>query len=214
VKHRAGFDLEVITGAAEAQLSYLAVHNGLPLDHAAKLLIVDIGGGSTELIRAEPGRPIEVVSLQIGSVRLTERLVRHDPPSSADAVELRVAADEQLQALRWTYQPDTMVGIAGTVTTIAAVALGLQTYDSNIVHGHHLTHDEVTKTLLKLASMPLAERKKLPGLEEGRADVIFAGGAILERIMAHFHLSEVIVSDQGVRWGLAWRELEKESSSQ
>jgi len=209
VKQLAGFDLEVISGETEADLSYLAVKRGLPLDPAAKLLIVDIGGGSTELIRAQPGSPIEATSLQMGSVRLTERHVKHDPPTSVDAAEVRLDADEKLKGLHWNYQPDTLVGIAGTVTTIAAVALGLEEYDAKLVHGHHLTHDEVTRTLLKLASLPLAERKKLPGLEEGRADVIFAGGAILERIMGHFHLNEVIVSDQGVRWGLAWRELEK-----
>jgi exopolyphosphatase/guanosine-5'-triphosphate,3'-diphosphate pyrophosphatase len=209
VKQLAGFDLEVITGETEAELSYLAVKRGLSLDPASKLLIVDIGGGSTELIRAEPGSPIEAISVQMGSVRLTERHVKHDPPSSVDAAEVRLAADEKMKSLHWNYQPDKLIGIAGTVTTIAAVALGLKEYDAKLVHGHHLTHDEVTRTLLKLASIPLAERKKIPGLEEGRADVIFAGGAILERIMAHFHLNEVIVSDQGVRWGLAWRELEK-----
>jgi exopolyphosphatase/guanosine-5'-triphosphate,3'-diphosphate pyrophosphatase len=213
VKQRAGFDLEVITGETEAQLSYLAVMRGLQIDPGAKLLIVDIGGGSTELIRAEGGKMQEVASLRIGSVRLTERHVKHDPPTAADAAELRLAADEKLQALQWNYAPDTLVGIAGTVTTIAAVALGLKEYDAKLLHGCRLTHDEVLRTVIRFGSMPLAERKKLPGLDEGRADVIFAGGAIMERIMAHFHLNEVIVSDQGVRWGLAWRELAKTSST-
>ena len=209
VKQRAGFDLEVITGETEAQLSYLAVERGLKIDPKAKLLIVDIGGGSTELIRAEAGKMQEVVSLQIGSVRLTERHVRHDPPTAADTAELRLAADEKLKALHWSYAPDTLVGIAGTVTTVAAVTLGLTEYDPKLLHGYRLTHDEVLRTVIRFGSMPLAERKKVPGLDEGRADVIFAGGAILERIMAHFHLNDVIVSDQGVRWGLAWREFAK-----
>jgi exopolyphosphatase / guanosine-5'-triphosphate,3'-diphosphate pyrophosphatase len=214
VKQRAGFDLEVITGETEAQLSYLAVERGLKIDPKAKLLIVDIGGGSTELIRAEAGKMQEVVSLQIGSVRLTERHVKHDPPTAADTAELRLAADEKLKALHWNYEPDTLVGIAGTVTTVAAVTLGLTEYDPKLLHGHRLTHDEVLRTVIRFGSMPLAARKKVPGLDEGRADVIFAGGAILERIMAHFHLNEVIVSDQGVRWGLAWREFAKESPAQ
>jgi exopolyphosphatase/guanosine-5'-triphosphate,3'-diphosphate pyrophosphatase len=213
VKQLAGLELEVITGEAEAQLSYLAVERGLAIDPKAKLLIVDIGGGSTELIRAESSNMNEVVSLQIGSVRLTERHVKHDPPSAADTAELRLAADEKLQALHWNYTPDTLVGIAGTVTTVAAVAMGLKEYDPKLLHGHRLTHDEVIRTVLKFGSLPLAERKKLPGLDEGRADVIFAGGAILERIMAHFHLNEVIVSDQGVRWGLAWREFAKTAAA-
>ena len=211
VKERAGFDLEVITGEAEAQLSYLAVERGLKIDPRAKLLIVDIGGGSTELIRAEAGQMQEVVSLQIGSVRLTERHVKHDPPTAADAAQLRLAADEKLQALHWNYAPDTLVGIAGTVTTVATVALGLNEYDPNLLHGHRLSHDEVVRTVIRFGSMPLAELKKMPGLDEGRADVIFAGGAIMERIMAHFHLNEVIISDQGVRWGLAWREFSQVS---
>lgn len=207
VKARAGLDLEIITGETEAQLSWLAVTKGLQLDPAAKLLIVDIGGGSTELIRAEPGRPIDIVSLQIGSVRLTERFVHHDPPDTREATDLRLAVNETLHQLNWDFTPDLTVGIAGTVTTICAIVLGLATYDSKIVHAHRLSQDDVIATIAKLGAVPLAARKQLPGLEPGRADVIFAGAAILERIMSHFHSNEVVVSDQGVRWGLLWRTL-------
>ena len=213
VKARAGLDLEIITGETEAQLSYLAVTRGLQLDPAAKLLIVDIGGGSTELIRAEPGRKRDLVSLQIGSVRLTERLVHHDPPTAREAADLRLAVNEALQELGWEFTPDVMVGIAGTVTTVCAVGLGLATYDPKIVHGHRLSQDEVIATIAKFGALALAERKQLPGLEAGRADVIFAGAAILERIMGHFHLNKVVVSDQGVRWGLLWRTFDQLSSS-
>jgi exopolyphosphatase/guanosine-5'-triphosphate,3'-diphosphate pyrophosphatase len=209
VKTQAGVDLEIISGETEAQLSYLAVVKGLPLDPAAKILIVDIGGGSTELIRAEPGRKLDLVSLQLGSVRLTERLVHNDPPTAREAADLRLAVADALQELAWDFTPDVMVGIAGTVTTVCAVALGLVTYDPKIVHGHRLSHDDVLAALAKLGAMPLAERKHVPGLEAARADVIFAGAAILERIMGHFHLTEVVVSDQGVRWGLLWRTLEQ-----
>jgi exopolyphosphatase / guanosine-5'-triphosphate,3'-diphosphate pyrophosphatase len=210
VKAQVGLDLEIITGETEAQLSYLAVTKGLPLDPAAKILIVDIGGGSTELIRAEPGtagRKLDAVSLQIGSVRLTERFVHHDPPDTREAMDLRLAVNEALQRLEWDFRPDLMVGIAGTVTTICAIVLGMTVYDLKVVHGHRLSQDDVIATIAKLGAMPLAARKQLPGLEPGRADVIFAGAAILERIMSHFHLIEVIVSDQGVRWGLLWRAL-------
>jgi exopolyphosphatase / guanosine-5'-triphosphate,3'-diphosphate pyrophosphatase len=212
VKARAGVDLEIITGETEAQLCYLAVVRGLALDPAAKLLIVDIGGGSTELIRAEQRRKLDLVSLQIGSVRLTERFVHCDPPTAREAAELRLAVDGALQHLGWEFTPDVMVGIAGTVTTVCAVALGLTSYDPKIVHGHRLSNADVMATIRKLA-VPLAERKRLPGLEAGRADVIFAGAAILERIMDHFHMTEVVVSDQGVRWGLLWRTLDQSSTS-
>ena len=165
VKASAGIDLEVITGETEADLSYLAVTKGLQLDPAAKLLIVDIGGGSTELIRAEPGRKLDLVSLQIGSVRLTERHVHHDPPTAAEAAELRLAVDEMLQDLGWEFTPDVMVGVAGTVATVCAITLELATYDSKVVHGHHLSHEDVMATIVKLGCLPLDERKRLPGLE-------------------------------------------------
>ena len=213
VKARAGLDLEIITGETEAQLCYLAVSKGLQLDPAAKLLIVDIGGGSTEMIRAEPGRPIDFVSLQIGSVRLTERFVHHDPPDAREAMDLRLAVNEALQRLDWDFTPDLMVGIAGTVTTVCAIVLGLTAYDPKVVHAHRLSQDEVIATIAKLGAVPLAERKQLPGLEPGRADVIFAGAAILERIMSHFHMNEVVVSDQGVRCGLFWRTLDTLSTA-
>ncbi|MBI3758200.1 MAG: Ppx/GppA family phosphatase [Deltaproteobacteria bacterium] len=214
VKAKAGIDLEIITGETEAELSYLAVSKGLQLDPIAKILIVDIGGGSTELIRAQPGRKLDLVSLQLGAVRLTERLVHHDPPTAREAADLRLVVNETLQHLGWDFTPDLMVGIAGTVTTVCAVKLGLTTYDPKIVHGYRLSHEDVMAAITKFGCLPLAERKKLPGLEAGRADVIFAGTAILERIMGHFHLNEVIVSDQGVRWGLLWRTLDQLSTPQ
>jgi len=207
VKDRTGVVLEVISGETEAQLSWLAVRKGLRLDLADRVLVIDIGGGSTDLIRAQPGRKLEVTSLQLGSVRLTERLVHHDPPIAREAADVRMAVDEALRALEWDFRPNTLVGIAGTVTTVCALELGLEKYDPAIVHGHRLSHSAVLEAVTRLAAVALEERKKLPGIEPARADVIFAGAAILERVMAHFELDHVIVSDQGVRWGLVWREL-------
>lgn len=213
VKSRAGIDLEVISGETEAELSYLAVARGLSLDPKQSALIVDIGGGSTELIRAEPGRPLELASLQIGSVRLTERVIKNDPPKMAEAAELRVGIDAELLGLKWDFKPDVMVGIAGTVTTVCAVAMKLKTYDPALVHGHRLSRTEVEGVIHLLASLPLEQRKKLPGMIPGRADVILAGAAILERVMSEFEAETVIVSDQGVRWGLIWRELESQAQA-
>ncbi len=209
VKNRTGVTLEVISGRTEAELSHLAVRRGLSLDPAARLLIVDIGGGSTELIRCERGRKLALVSLQIGSVRLTERIVHSDPPSPDDTERLRDEIDRALGGTGWDFAPDILVGIAGTVTTVCAVALGLETYDPARVHGHVLSREEVSRTLARFGELPLAERRKLKGLEEGRADVIFAGTMILDRVMERFKVPSVVVSDQGVRWGLVWREVER-----
>lgn len=209
VKERAGVDLQIIPGAEEASLSHLAVVRGLNIDSSLPMLIVDIGGGSTEFIRAERGRELAMVSLQIGSVRLTERCVRSDPPSDADAESLCVTIDDALNGLKWDFRPANLVGIAGTVTTLCAIALRMKDYDSKVVHGHRLPKGEIDRVIALLRSKPQAERLKLPGLPEGRADVIFAGAMILARAMTRFNADSVVVSDQGVRWGLMWREIDR-----
>jgi exopolyphosphatase / guanosine-5'-triphosphate,3'-diphosphate pyrophosphatase len=208
VKEKANVDLKIIPGSEEAELSRLAVKRSLNLSSDLRLLIADIGGGSTELIRSEPGRDLASVSLQIGSVRLTERIIQHDPPSQEEVDKLTAAIDEQLEKLGWTYRPDVLVGIAGTVTTIAAVSLNMRDYDASRVQGHVLMLDEVSAIVKRFGEATLEERKKIPGVLEARADVIFAGSMILERVMKRFNVGHVIVSDQGVRWGLVWRELE------
>jgi exopolyphosphatase/guanosine-5'-triphosphate,3'-diphosphate pyrophosphatase len=213
VRQVAGVELEIISGPTEAQLSYLSTRKGLHLSPADKLLIVDIGGGSTELIRAEPSRALEVVSLQLGSVRLTERIVHHDPPAPAEADNLRAMVVEALRHLGWIYQGATMVGIAGTVTTLCAIVLGLERYVPGAVHGYRLKEADISRLITLLGSMPLERRRQLRGMEPGRADVLFAGAMILEGVMSYFGCRDVIVSDQGVRWGLMWREVEKAEAS-
>ncbi len=217
VRERAGIELEIISGETEAWLSYLAVLRGLSFDGSQRLLIIDIGGGSTEFIRAggaatefinaQSAGKLEVASLQIGSVRLTERLIRHDPPTVREAADLRLAIDTELQRLGWTFAADVLVGIAGTVTTVCAIALELDPYDSQRVHGYELSRADVERVIELLGSLPIAERRRLKGLDPARADVIFAGAAILERVMSEADVNSVTVSDQGVRWGLVWREL-------
>jgi exopolyphosphatase / guanosine-5'-triphosphate,3'-diphosphate pyrophosphatase len=212
VKERTGVTLEIISGQTEAQLSYLSTQKGLGISPAEKLLIVDIGGGSTELIRAEPAHALDVISLQLGSVRLTERIVHHDPPLPDEAAAIRAIVDNSLHELGWNYSPARMVGIAGTVTTLCAIALGLEHHSVDVVHGHRLAVSEIRELIESLGSMPLERRKQLPGMDPDRADVLFAGALILERVASHFECREVIVSDQGVRWGLMWREVESRTS--
>ena len=217
VRERAGVELEIISGETEAWLSYLAVLRGLKFDGSQRVLIIDIGGGSTEFIRAggaatefinvQSAGHLEVASLQIGSVRLTERIIRHDPPTVREAAYLRLAIDSELQRLGWTLEADVLVGIAGTVTTVCAIALKMDPYDPERVHGYQLSRAEVDRVLELLGSLPNEQRRQLKGLDPARADVIFAGAAILERVMSEADVNSVTVSDQGVRWGLVWREL-------
>jgi exopolyphosphatase/guanosine-5'-triphosphate,3'-diphosphate pyrophosphatase len=210
VRHRTGVSLEIISGQVEAQLNFLAATHGLGIDPAESMLIVDIGGGSTELIRCEGGAEPAMVSLQIGSVRLTERFVKHDPPSAAEQTQIYEAIKEQLRPLGWNdFHPRRLVGVAGTVTTVCAVAMGLQTHDHSVVHGHQLSHADVGAVARRLFSLTIAERKMLPAMIEGRADVICAGATILDCVTQFFGAANVTVSDQGVRWGLLYRELER-----
>lgn len=206
VRQSAGVTLTVISGEQEAELNYLAAIRGLGLDPAASLLIVDIGGGSTEFIRNDPPAPLSLASLQIGSVRLTERFIRNDPPSPDERRALCDTIDAGIATLGWKeFRPRELVGVAGTVTTICTLALNLADYDSTIVHGSRLSRAQVEAVIERLFALSTAERRKLPGMMPGREDVICAGSAILVRAMDYFGQDQVIVSDRGVRWGLIYR---------
>jgi exopolyphosphatase / guanosine-5'-triphosphate,3'-diphosphate pyrophosphatase len=214
VRQRTGVDLEIISGQTEAQLNFLAAIHGLKLDPAQSMLIVDIGGGSTELIRCEGGADPAMVSLQIGSVRLTERFIRHDRPTSAEQAQIYDAINKELAPLGWdNFRPTVLVGVAGTVTTVCAVALGLKTYDHSVVHGRRLSSAEVQETARRFFSLTTEQRKQMPAMMEGRADVIPSGAAILDCVTQFFHAANVIASDQGVRWGLMYRELEAKQAT-
>jgi len=198
----------VIAGEEEAELTFAGALSGLELQ--GELLVFDIGGGSTELIfgRADgAARSIQSrVSLDIGSVRLFERHIRSDPPSAAElsAVEADIArALSSAQPLSSSAGSGAqLVGVAGTVTTLKAVELGLSPYDGARVHGATLTLASVEALCVKLSSLPLRERVELPGLEPKRADVIVAGALIVRELIRRAGATEMVVSDRGVRFGL------------
>jgi len=209
------FDVEArtISGEEEARVTFAGALSGMQHPSGAAV-VFDIGGGSTEIVIGDVddrGRAIEVRaehSFDVGSVRLTERHVRSDPPTSAEIAAMRSAALDAfasqpalLTEARAVSSPP--VGIAGTVTTIAAVSLGLSPYDGTRVHGHTMPRTEVEAVVARLASLPLADRQAVPGLEPKRADVIIAGGLVVLAVLDALGASEVRVSDRGVRWGLA-----------
>lgn len=197
----------VIAGDEEARLTFGGALSGLSL--SGKLLVFDVGGGSTELIVGDAAskQTSARVSLDIGSVRLTERHVKSDPPTRAElaAIEADIAREldsaAPLSALV-SGEPLTLVGVAGALTTLKAIELGLAPYDGARVHGAPLTLNVVEALCIKLAALPLAERKLLPGLEPKRADVIVAGALIVRDLMRRVGAAQTIVSDRGVRFGL------------
>jgi exopolyphosphatase / guanosine-5'-triphosphate,3'-diphosphate pyrophosphatase len=195
-----GGRMEVIDGEREARLSWRAVASSFP-SLAGPRTVLDIGGGSTELIVGE--REVEgVISLPIGSVRLTERIVAHDPPIAEELARLVSTIDDAL--VHAPAPRGALVGIAGTVTTLAAMAQRLDSYDATRVHGARLTRAEIDGLVAMMGRTPLAELRRTPGLDPKRADVIFAGAVILQRVMARAGVDACVVSDRGIRWGLVY----------
>ena len=204
-KEQLGFDVRVISGDEEAAYSFLAVQRGLPLNRR-ELLVVDVGGGSTEFIRGSEAGVSQAVSINIGSVRLTEQFLHSDPVQTEECEKMRLAIERELALLPRQWLKDssilTLVGIAGTFTTLSAVEKKLARYAHGEVHGSRLTLGEVRRQVALYQGKTIAERKAIDGLEPKRADVILAGATLIERTMTVFHLQQVIVSDQGVRYGL------------
>jgi exopolyphosphatase/guanosine-5'-triphosphate,3'-diphosphate pyrophosphatase len=180
-----GFSTRLLSGGEEALLTHRGVSSGRALQPGT--MIVDIGGGSTELIVAGQN-----VSLDVGCVRLTERF-----GENADAAGALVAG------LLPDWRVDAAIGVAGTVTSLAALDLGLADYDPDRVHGHVLGAAAVDEQLRRLASLPLDERRRLPGLEPDRAPVIVAGAAILREILRRYGLGSVEASEHDLLHGVA-----------
>jgi exopolyphosphatase / guanosine-5'-triphosphate,3'-diphosphate pyrophosphatase len=207
-----GLEVRVIAGDDEAAYSFLAAQRGLPLS-GEELLVIDIGGGSTEFIRGNDCGVTKSLSLDLGSVRLTERFFRSDPIGAEEFTDMTSAIDNGLAVLGEHLDhlagASTWVGTAGTFTTMAAVEKQLTRYSHSVVHGSKLTHGEVQRQVRLYRSKTLAERKTIPGLEPKRADVILAGAVLIDRMMTLFAARQLIVSDQGVRYGLLYERLDR-----
>ncbi|HUK93979.1 MAG TPA: Ppx/GppA phosphatase family protein [Gaiellaceae bacterium] len=185
-----GFTTRLLSGDQEAELTRRGVANGRGLDDDT--LVLDVGGGSTELITAGSRS-----SLDIGCVRLTERFLHSDPPTGG---ELEAAARASREALP-ELEPGDAIGVAGTVTSLAALELGA--YDPERTHGHRLSREAVSTQLERLASLPLAQRRELGALEPERAPVIVAGAVIVNEVLARYRLDELEVSERDLLHGAA-----------
>lgn len=201
-----GAPIQVIAGEREAELAALAVARTFPELASARYLVVDVGGGSTEVIAVDAGRVVARTSIPIGAVRLTERHLHHDPPTAPEIVALSADIDRQLAALDLP-RSIPVVGTAGTATTLAAVKLGLERYDPEAVTGLRISRDAVNVLHARLLATSIAERKAMPGIEPQRADVIAAGAAIFARILQRIDAPVLITCDRGIRWGLAYEAM-------
>jgi exopolyphosphatase/guanosine-5'-triphosphate,3'-diphosphate pyrophosphatase len=198
----------VISGEDEARLTFAGALIGLPISGEAT--VFDVGGGSTEIVQGFTGSGHSLQhaqSLNIGTVRLTERYIHTDPPSALEIGALRAFIQAELaRAPRPTIR-GPLVGVAGTVTQLAALQMKLPHYEAARVHGSGLTQTEVLAQFAHLSALSAAERRLLPGMEPARADVIVAGALLVSEILSWLEQSLVIVSDRGVRWGLAAEEI-------
>jgi exopolyphosphatase/guanosine-5'-triphosphate,3'-diphosphate pyrophosphatase len=205
LKLQLGFEVRVLSGEEEAGYAFLAVQKGLSLA-GQDLLVIDVGGGSTEFIRGSEAGAVQAISIDVGSVRLTEQFIHSDPAQTEECDSMVRAIETELARLPdpWTKAGSALalVGIAGTFTTLSAVEKKLLRYAHSEVHGSRLTLNEVRRQAALFQSKTIAERRSIPGLEPKRADVILAGAYLIERIMSRFRAEQVIVSDQGVRYGL------------
>jgi exopolyphosphatase/guanosine-5'-triphosphate,3'-diphosphate pyrophosphatase len=198
--------IEVIAGRREAELAATAVARTFPEFAASRYLVVDVGGGSTELITVDSGRVLSEVSVPIGVVRMTERHLKHDPPTAAEIVALDADIDHHLAALALPHAVP-MIGTAGTATTLAAIKLGLAHYDAAAVTGLRIEPGTAYELRARLLAATVAERKAIAGMEPARADVIAAGAAIFARIVRRIDAPVLITCDRGIRWGVAYEQL-------
>jgi exopolyphosphatase / guanosine-5'-triphosphate,3'-diphosphate pyrophosphatase len=197
-----GFATQLLDGATEASMMARGVSAGRPaLDGT---LLVDIGGGSTELVLCSSGDVVSSESIDVGCVRLTERFLGSDPPTPPELA----AAAGYVRALLPDLDAPTAIGVAGTVTTLATLDLELAVYDPERTHGHRVSQAAVGEQLARLAGMTAQERLRVTGIEPGRAPVIVAGLVVLLEILEAYALSEIEVSERDILHGAAYAAAE------
>lgn len=203
-----GIEPDIISGDEEAELSFLGATADLVNEQkppAAPYLVVDIGGGSTEFVLGTTG-PTAAISTNVGCVRMTERHLISDPATpqeiTAAIADIDAAIDLAYQSVPIS-QAHSLIGLAGSVTTVAAIALGLSEYDSTAIHGSRISAPDIHRITGELLAMTRAQRAKLGPMHEGRIDVIGSGALVLDRIMIRTGLGEVVVSERDILDGIA-----------
>jgi len=207
IKEELGISVRVITEYEEAYYTYLSIKHDKAIK-AEEYLIVDIGGGSTEIIKGNRNRFIDYVSLPVGSVKLTEMFIKNDPPEEYELKALNAFLKDCIKT-PFDGKGCAFIGTAGTITTLASLYLGLEKYDKNMIHGLKISQKEISGIIERLQSLTVSERREIPGMEKGREDIIFQGIILLSRIMSYFDAKELIVNTHGVRYGVIYEILGK-----
>lgn len=202
---RLGIEPEVLTGDEEAAVAFAGAMSNMSVDVPGPILVVDIGGGSTEVVLGDATGVVAAKSMDIGSVRLHERHIRHDPASREEIVAVVRDIDDQLDACGVDLAAAaTVVGIAGTMTTLAAGVLDLAAYDASAIDRSLHAVDDVHAHVDRLVALTVAERLALGYMHPGRADVIDAGALIASRVLRRTTVDSLLVSDSDILEGIAW----------
>ncbi len=203
VNDRLGVTPDIISGDEEARLSFAGAVSGVDAG-SGSALVMDIGGGSTELILGSGGEVEQAVSLDVGSVRLTERFLKANPTPPQGRADAEAYVDALLDDCGVDLaRAQTWIGVAGTMTTLAGVYLGLETYDRLRVHGAMLSVPGITVLLDQLASLTVAQIKAIPSMHPGRADVITGGALVASRVAQRVSVSELVISESDILDGIA-----------
>ena len=201
-----GVDPEVISGEEEAHLSFVGAVAGLPAETEPPYLVVDIGGGSTEFVLGTDDAEA-AVSVDIGCVRMTERHLHSDPPTAdeiaAAEADIRAHVDQALAAVPGR-RANTLVGLAGSVTTVAGIALGLTTYDADVIHHAKIGYPDVARVTADLLAATRTERLAHGVMHPGRADVIGAGALVLRTVMEQAGAGSVVASEHDILDGVVF----------
>jgi exopolyphosphatase/guanosine-5'-triphosphate,3'-diphosphate pyrophosphatase len=206
VKARIGVEPEVISGAKEAGLSFLGATRGFQGEHTPPFLVIDLGGGSTELVVGVDSVNA-AFSMDVGCVRMSERHLENDPPTNQQIEGLKVDVRHALTRAKETVDLSsarTMVGVAGTVTTVAAMYLNLPAYDPKVLHGALIPVSGVNAVATELSHMTRTRIAALPFMHPGRVDVITAGALVLSEVCSAVGLPELIASELDILDGIAW----------
>ncbi|WP_295393142.1 hypothetical protein [uncultured Thiodictyon sp.] len=201
VQAQCGVSIEVIEGAEEARLAYLAVQTGVGLPDGA-VTVFDTGGGSTQVTVGRAGQVLERFSLDLGAVRVTEQFGLGVPVGREELDKALAAIARELARLDSVAPPDALVGLGGAVTNLASVSLGMTQYDPNRIQGAILTRAELGRQIALYAGLDGAGRAAIPGMQPGRADIILAGALIVSTLLDKLGQERLTVSDRGLRHGV------------
>ena len=201
---------EVIAGVEEAALSFDGATRSLRQKHSAPFLVIDLGGGSTELVIGDK-EPTGAYSMDVGCVRMTERHTPGGNPTKAQEEAIRTDVRTALKVagtkVDWK-TAKTVVGVAGTITTVAAHVLNLKTYDPDVLHGASITAEQVSQTAQDFITLTPAQRGALPYMHEGRIEVITAGSIVLDEVMKGIGAKTLIASERDILDGVTWSQVQ------